>query len=102
MRLQNSCAAESRDGTAGISVIGKVIRGTHAGRLLHYLYGPGKLNEHTDPHLVAGFADPCELEPERRQDGSRDLRRLAGLLAQPLAARAGPGYDRPVWHCGVR
>ena len=34
--------------------------------------------------------------------GAPDLRRLAGLLAQPLAALAGPGYDKPVWHCSVR
>ena len=33
---------------------------------------------------------------------SPDLRRLAGLLAQPLAALAGPGYGKPVWHCSVR
>ena len=83
-------------------MIGKVIRGTHAGRLLYYLYGPGKANEHFDPHLVAGFSDPGELEPERRPDGSRDFRRLTGLLAQPLAALAGPGYGKPVWHCSVR
>ncbi len=37
------------------------------------------------PHLVAGFGDPQELEPDRRADGSRDLRRLTGLLLQPLA-----------------
>jgi hypothetical protein len=83
-------------------VIGKVLRGTNARRLLYYLYGPGKANEHTDPHLVAGFADPAELEPERRPGGAPDLRRLAGLLAQPLAALAGPGYGKPVWHCSVR
>jgi hypothetical protein len=83
-------------------VIGKVLRGTRAGRLLYYLYGPGRANEHVDPHLVAGFDDPAELEPGRRADGSRDFRRLAGLLAQPLAALEGPGYARPVWHCPVR
>lgn len=83
-------------------MIGKVLRGTDARRLLYYLYGPGKANEHTDPHLVAGFSDPAELEPERRPDGSRDFRRLAGLLAQPLAALAGAGYAKPVWHCAVR
>jgi hypothetical protein len=83
-------------------VIGKVLRGTNARRLLYYLYGPGNANEHTDPHLIAGFADPAELEPERRRSGAPDLRRLAGLLAQPLAALAGPGYDKPVWHCSVR
>jgi relaxase-like protein len=83
-------------------MIGKVLRGTDARRLLYYLYRPGKANEHTDPHLVAGFADPAELEPERRPGGAPDLRRLAGLLAQPLAALAGSGYDKPVWHCSVR
>jgi hypothetical protein len=83
-------------------VIGKVLRGRNVQRLLYYLYGPGQANEHTDPHLVAGFSDPAELEPERRPDGSRDFRRLAGLLNQPLAALAGPGYAKPVWHCAVR
>jgi hypothetical protein len=83
-------------------VIGKVVRGADARRLLYYLYGPGKANEHTDPHVVAGFSDPADLEPERRPGGSRDFRRLAGLLAQPLAALAGPGYAKPVWHCSIR
>jgi hypothetical protein len=83
-------------------MIGKVVRGQNAARPLYYLYGPGKANEHTDPHLVAGFGDPAELEPERRPDGSRDFRRLAGLLAQPLALLTGPSYDKPVWHCSIR
>ena len=83
-------------------MIGKVLRGANADGLLRYLYGPGRANEHIDPHLVAGFADPAELEPERRHSGSPDLRRLAGLLAQPLAALSGPGGDKPVWHCSVR
>jgi hypothetical protein len=83
-------------------VIGKVLRGSNVRGLLHYLYGPGRVNEHTDPHLLAGFGDPAELEPVRQPSGSHDLRRLAGLLAQPLAALAGPGYDKPVWHCSVR
>lgn len=83
-------------------MIGKVLRGINASGLLRYLYGPGQANEHTDPHLVAGFSDPAELEPDRRPGGSPDLRRLAGLLAQPLAALSGPGCDKPVWHCSVR
>jgi hypothetical protein len=83
-------------------MIGKVVRGCHAGGLLRYLYGPGRANEHIDPHLIAGFGDPAELEPECRQDGTPDLLRLAGLLAQPLAALGWPGYDKPVWHCSVR
>jgi hypothetical protein len=79
-----------------------VLRGRNVRRLLYYLYGPGQANQHTDPHLVAGFGDPAELEPERRLDGSRDFRRLTGLLEQPLAAVAGADYDKPVWHCAIR
>jgi hypothetical protein len=79
-----------------------VIRGRNVRRLLYYLYGPGLANEHADPHLVAGFSDPAELEPERRPGGTRDFRRLAGLLEQPLAGLRGRGYDEPVWHCAVR
>jgi hypothetical protein len=69
---------------------------------LYYLYGPGQANEHADPHLVAGFGDPADLEPERRPGGARNFGRLAGLLDQPLAALAGPGYEKPVWHCAIR
>jgi MobA/VirD2-like, nuclease domain len=83
-------------------VIGKVLRGRNVRRLLYYLYGPGLANEHADPHLVAGFGDPAGLEPERRPGGTRDFRRLSGLLEQPLAGLRGRGYDKPVWHCAVR
>jgi hypothetical protein len=83
-------------------MIGKVIRGSNVGRLLCYLYGPGKSNEHTDPRLVAGFSDPADLEPRSRANGTRAFRRLTGLLAQPLAALARSGYPQPVWHCSVR
>ncbi len=37
-------------------MIGKVLRGTDAGRLLYYLYGPEKAKEHTDPQAKASFA----------------------------------------------
>ena len=83
-------------------MIGKVTRGSNVRRLLYYLYGPGKANEHTDPHLVAGFGDPAELEPERLRGSYRDFRRLAGLLNQPLAAVNGDNYPKPVWHCSIR
>ena len=83
-------------------MIGKVIRGANVRRLLYYLYGPGKANEHTDPRLVAGFGDPAELEPDRLGGGRRDFRRLTGLLTQPLAALNGDNYAQPVWHCALR
>jgi hypothetical protein len=54
------------------------------------------------PSRVSRFDEPADLEPDRRPDGRRDFRRLTGLLNQPLAALARPGYDQPVWHCAVR
>ena len=83
-------------------MIGKVVRGSNVGGLLRYLYGPGRANEHTDPHLVAGFGDPHELEPDRRAYGSPDLRRLTGLLLLPLALDPFGGCEKSVWHCSIR
>jgi hypothetical protein len=102
MRRRINCGGAFRDRSGAFRVIGKVIRGSDARRLLYYLFGPGRANEHADPHLVAGFGDPAELEPERVPGRVADVRRLAGLLAQPLAALSGPGHDKPVWHCAVR
>jgi len=83
-------------------VIGKIsARGSRVAGLLYYLYGPGRSEAHTDPHLVAGWRDPAELEPALRHDRRRDFRRLAGLLQQPHAA-LGHGFERPVWHCSIR
>lgn len=47
-------------------------------------------------------AIPAELEPDRCPNGRHDLRRLAILLAQPLAVPWRPYYEKPVWHCSVR
>ena len=83
-------------------MIGKVLRGGRPNGLIRYLYGPGKREEHADPHIVAGWRDPAELEPLLRPDGHRDFRRLNGLLNQPHAALGPNGLDQPVWHCVVR
>ncbi|GLX02640.1 relaxase/mobilization nuclease domain-containing protein [Microtetraspora sp. NBRC 16547] len=83
-------------------MIGKVIRGTRVDGLVYYLYGPGRANEHVNPHIVAGWRHPAELEPPLRPDGGRDFRNLIGLLNQPLAALGDDGYREPVWHCAVR
>ena len=84
-------------------MIGKIsARGSRVAGLLYYLYGPGRSEAHTYPHLVAAWRDPAELEPALRQNGRRDLRRLAGLLQQPHAALGPHGFERPVWHCSIR
>jgi len=85
-------------------VIGKIStpRGEHVQPLLYYLFGPGRREEHTDPHIVAGWRHPADLEPPVRPDGRRDFTKLTGLLLQPQAALGKRAYARPVWHCSMR
>ena len=50
-------------------MIGKITpRGKRVEGLIYYLSGPGQNVEHTDPHIVAGWRHPAELEP-LPQDG---------------------------------
>jgi len=85
-------------------VIGKISTpyGEHVQPLLYYLFGPGRREEHTDPHIVAGWRHPADLEPPLQPDGKRDFTKLAGLLLQPQAALGKRAYARPVWHCSMR
>jgi hypothetical protein len=87
-----------------VLVIGKITapRGERVEGLIYYLFGPGRREEHTDPHVVAGWRHPAELEPPLRPDGGRDFRRLLGLLNQPQVAMGTWGLARPVWHCSMR
>jgi len=85
-------------------VIGKIStpRGEHVQPLLYYLFGPGRREEHTDPHIVAGWRHPADLEPPLRTDGKRDFAKLTGLLLQPQVALGKRAYARPAWHCAMR
>jgi len=84
-------------------VIGKVCpRGQDLAGLIRYLYGPGRREEHTDPHIIAGYRDPADLEPPLRANGTRDFRRLTGLLQLPHDALGKWGYAKPVWHTSMR
>ena len=84
-------------------MIGKICpRGQDVAGLIRYLYGPGRREEHTDPHIIAGYRPPADLEPPLRANGSRDFRRLAGLLRLPHDALGKWGYAKPVWHCPMR
>ena len=83
-------------------MIGKILRGERVQGLIRYLYGPGRNGEHRDPHIVAGFRSPPELEPDIGEDGGRDFRRLDSLLTQPLALLGERNYRKPVWHLSLR
>jgi hypothetical protein len=81
-------------------LIGKISpHGTNLESRVRYLYGCGRSHEHVDPHLVAGWRGPAELEPPLRPSGCRDFRMLNGLMQQPHAAMGTFGSPRPVWHC---
>ncbi|WP_328337049.1 relaxase/mobilization nuclease domain-containing protein [Streptomyces violaceus] len=69
--------------------------------LLNYLYGPGRREEHTDPHLVASWVPGLAPDPGRDPDAT--LKQLADRLDLPVLAL--PKDRRPaqhVWHCPVR
>jgi hypothetical protein len=82
-------------------VISRVLnRGTRIAGLVRYLYGPGKAEEHRDPHIVASWTgETSSLEPAVTGPGRSDFRSLIGLLEAPLAAQhEWLRPDSPVYH----
>ena len=68
-------------------MIGKITapRGERVEGLIYYLFGPGRREEHTDPHIVAGWRHPAELEPPLRVEVFEAEQLLAEVLAGPEA-----------------
>ncbi|MET8859629.1 mobilization protein [Streptomyces sp. NPDC004579] len=67
--------------------------------LLFYLYGPGKRDEHVNPHMVAAW-DPTVPDPARSDDFS--IPDLALLLDAPVHALRGRRPPLHVFHVAVR
>ncbi|MGV9266587.1 relaxase/mobilization nuclease domain-containing protein [Kitasatospora sp. NPDC003701] len=66
--------------------------------MLAYLYGPGRRDEHFDPHLVAswdGFA------PDPGRDPNATLKQLEQALDLRVNQRGRPRLKNHVWHCPV-
>jgi hypothetical protein len=104
-----------------------ISRGSKTAGLLVYLQGPGKANEHTDPHLVAGHSSVVEpsdigqrldkqwalsvahqLDVPRRSYGTSvmwaDTEKVKARMAEgatKLAARSAEKFDAHVWHCSL-
>src|SRR3954454_10741660 len=77
-----------------------IVRGERMAGLLVYLAGPGRSNEHTEPHLVAG--DPAVLA--WHDDAELDRDAALQVAAQLDAPRRAFGVDVPggsVWHCSL-
>ena len=86
-------------------MIGKVVRGNDIGGLLRYLFGPGRANEHTNPHIVAAWDDGVFAAHQRKRPAAQAPHdppgTAAGRARQPTLARGvalptahGPGRSR--------
>ncbi|MGQ4484454.1 relaxase/mobilization nuclease domain-containing protein [Streptomyces sp. SAS_281] len=75
-------------------------RGQRTIGLLYYLYGPGKFEEHTDPHLVASWDHNA---PDPGRDATATLQQLQQLLDQPVEnIDQAQRPKKHVWHLSVR
>ncbi|MFZ3471348.1 relaxase/mobilization nuclease domain-containing protein [Streptomyces sp. 4.24] len=81
-------------------MIAKITKaGSRTRGVLNYLYGPGRANEHTDPHLVDswdGFA------PDPGRDPNATLAQLTTALDLRVEQAGGRAPKAHVWHCSVR
>ncbi|RST17411.1 mobilization protein [Streptomyces sp. WAC04770] len=75
-------------------------RGSRTIGLLYYLYGPGKAEEHVDPHLVTSWD---HVAPDPGRDPHATHKQLQQLLDQPLALLDDKQRKKKhVWHLSVR
>ncbi|MFJ8896726.1 relaxase/mobilization nuclease domain-containing protein [Leifsonia sp. NPDC102414] len=74
--------------------------GTDTKGLLDYLYGPGKRDEHTNPHMVASWDDPYVEDPARSPHMT--ISDLALIMDAPVHALLGKRPAKHVYHVAVR
>ncbi|WP_432072715.1 relaxase/mobilization nuclease domain-containing protein [Streptomyces wuyuanensis] len=81
-------------------MIANIVKPGHKTRgVLNYLYGPGRANEHTDPHLVAAW-DDFVPDPGRNPDAT--LAQLADVLDLRVKQAGHTAPKNHVWHCSIR
>ncbi|MEV7088011.1 mobilization protein [Streptomyces sp. NPDC093085] len=86
-------------------MVPKVRRGSRTHGLLVYLYGPGKRDEHIDPHLVGswdGFAPDPGRDTSADPDPKVTLARLTAALDLRVKQAGSTAPAQHVWHCSVR
>lgn len=77
-----------------------VVRGERMAGLMTYLVGPGKRNEHENPHVVAG--DPGTMAWDGPGDLSHDSALAIGRhLDRPRVAYGAEVPGGHVWHCSL-
>ncbi|MFF2041903.1 relaxase/mobilization nuclease domain-containing protein [Kitasatospora sp. NPDC058170] len=81
-------------------MVPNIVMGSKTYGLLAYLYGPGRRDEHTDPHLVTSF-DGFAPDPGRDVDASlKQLQSVLDMRVDQLGRARKPA--KHVWHCSVR
>ncbi|MEU3712180.1 relaxase/mobilization nuclease domain-containing protein [Streptomyces catenulae] len=86
-------------------MVPKIRRGSRTHGLLVYLYGPGKRDEHIDPHLVGswdGFAPDPGRDTSPDPDPRATLARLTAALDLRVKQAGAEAPAQHVWHCSVR
>lgn len=78
-------------------MIGVYILGSHLGGLLRDLYGPGRENEHEDPHIVASWTGQTERLDPKLIAGRVDFRQLTSTMMAPNDLMRTP-QKQPVLH----
>lgn len=80
-----------------------VSTGSHTAGLLYYLFGKGRRDEHTDPHIVAAWDLAGAPDPGRNPNATiMQLADRLDLHARLRARETGAMPVKHVWHCPVR
>ncbi|WP_432108421.1 relaxase/mobilization nuclease domain-containing protein [Streptomyces sp. AA1529] len=82
-------------------MIANISSGKDTAGLIRYLYGPGRANEHTDPHLVASW-DGYAPDPGRTADAAATRKLLVADLDLRVRQAGDRAPQRHVWHCSLR
>ena len=77
-----------------------ITRGSRMGGLMAYLAGPGRRNEHEDPHLVAGNDAMMMWHADTQLDRNSALT-VARHLNRPHTAFGTEVKGGHVWHCSL-
>ncbi|KHL04103.1 relaxase/mobilization nuclease domain-containing protein [Sinomonas humi] len=81
-------------------MIPNVTKGERMAGLIVYLAGPGRSNEHTDPHLVAGSAPimAWHNDDQLNRDAALSIARELDAAKNVLGTEVTGGH---VWHCSL-
>lgn len=80
-------------------MIPNIERGEKMTGLMRYLVGPGRANEHTDPHLING-SGPLMAWHNDDQLSAEDANMIAAELDQTWKVHR-PDTAQHVWHCSL-